>query len=77
MLEDQLVEVGTAQEVAAGTADELAAAVLQPGGAGGAEDAVVFVGNGTGGDELFCYFLTYGRGRVGQHCDRVSQMGPI
>jgi hypothetical protein len=40
----RLIEVGAAEEVAAGFADEFAADVLQTGGAGGAVDGVVLGG---------------------------------
>jgi hypothetical protein len=49
----RLVEVGAALEVPAGSADELAPAVLQAGAAGGAEAGVMFGGERAGvGDGL-------------------------
>jgi hypothetical protein len=42
------VEVSAAEEVAAGTANELAAAVGEARGAGGAKDGVMFGGEGAG-----------------------------
>jgi hypothetical protein len=38
-----LVEVGAAEKVAAGSTDEFAAAILEAGRAGGAEDRMVLV----------------------------------
>jgi hypothetical protein len=43
-----LVEVGAAEEVTTGAADEFAAAVFQAGGAGGAVDLVVVGVDGAG-----------------------------
>ncbi|WP_158942610.1 putative RiPP precursor [Granulicella sp. S190] len=43
------VEVGAAKKVAADSADQLAAAVFQTGGAGGAEAGVMLGGDGAGG----------------------------
>jgi hypothetical protein len=65
-----LVEVCAAEEVAASAANKFAAAVLEAGGAVGAEDAVVFLWYGAtlGSGDLFC-----GGGGVKLHCDRVSQ----
>jgi hypothetical protein len=39
-----LVEVRTAEEISAGAADQFAAAIFEPRGAGGAVDLVVFGG---------------------------------
>jgi hypothetical protein len=38
-----LIKVGAAEKVATGAADELATAVLETGGAGGAEDLMVLL----------------------------------
>ncbi|RSL16844.1 hypothetical protein EDE15_2369 [Edaphobacter aggregans] len=70
-----LVKVGAAEEVAAGFADEFAAAVLEAGGAGGAEDGVVLAGGygalGDGGLG-WCGFGD-GFGGAGLHFDSVAQ----
>jgi len=39
-----LVEIGTAEEISTGSADEFAAAVFEPRGAGGTVDLMVFGG---------------------------------
>jgi hypothetical protein len=65
-----LVKVGAAEEVAAGSADQFAAAVFEARGAGGAVDGVVLAGveRALGS----CGFAG-GLGGGGLHVDRVAQ----
>jgi hypothetical protein len=64
------VEVSATEEVTAGGADELAAAVLKARGAGGAEDGVVL---GCGDGALLRGGLRVGFGSAEFHSDRVAQ----
>lgn len=70
---DALVEVRAAEEVAAGLADQLATAVYEAGGAGGAVDGVVFGGEIAG--RSFVLGLGCVVGYAGLHRDRVTQAG--
>jgi hypothetical protein len=59
-----LVEIGAAKEVSAGSADELAAAVFETRGAGGAKTGVMF--GGERGDRAgCCCAVVCGGGRWG------------
>ena len=69
-----LVEVGAAQEVAAGAADEFAAAVLQAGGAGGAVDLMVVTGFERADLRGWLVCLWPGVGRI-RHADRIARVG--
>ena len=65
-----LVKIGAAEEVATLPADEFAAALLKTGGAGGAEDGVVFGRvEGTLGGGVFHGGFGYSR----LHWDSVAQ----
>jgi hypothetical protein len=74
---ERLVEIGATEEVTAGFADEFAAAVLEAGGAGGAEDGVMLVGGeGTLGSRRGGWAwggFGDGLGDVGLHFDSVAQ----
>lgn len=71
----RLVKVGAAEEVAAGFADKFAATVLQPGGAGGAVDGVMFGGKVAGGGFCWGGGLDWPVCDAGLHGDRVTQTG--
>jgi hypothetical protein len=64
------VEISATEEVAAGAADELAAAVFEARGAGGAEDGVVF---GCGEGALLWGRLRVRFGSAELHSARVAQ----
>ena len=70
-----LVEVGAAEVVAAIFADEFAARVDEAGGAVGAVDAVVLVGQGA--VQVLRIFLGFGGGGSCRHCERVMQSRDI
>jgi len=71
----RLVEISATEEVSAGFADEFAAAVLEAGGAGGAEDGVVFAGGegALGGGGWGWSGFDDGFRGAGPHFDSVAQ----
>jgi hypothetical protein len=72
--ENHLVEVGATEEVAAGAADELAAAVFEARGAGGTEAGVVLGGDGALGG--WGFWGGFGFGDL-LHGERLAQIGRI